>query len=147
MKFQEETFRFIMDEFMDLIDAHKEEACAFGKDVVLDPNWTQYQVLELQGLLRTFTARNKDGRLVGYFIMFVHRHMHYDMQVATNDVVYMDKGYRVHAVKFFQFVEARLRDMGVKIMMFNIKQHVDYRPLAESLDFKLMEYIYFKRFD
>jgi len=145
MIFNVEDLIQIKDEIYPLLEENKKEVCVFGEDIPLDPDWSKYEVLNKAGILHTLTARSK-GRLVGYYLAVVTRHLHYNFLMSDNDVLYMAPEARgILAVEFFKFVENYMREFGVKIMSFSIKPHVDFRGMAEYLGFNLMEYIYMKR--
>ena len=80
----------IKDEVKPLIEKHWQQV-ALNKDIVkLAPDWKQYSLLELAGMMRVYTAR-KDSKLVGYFAVIINKHLHYKNDTfAVCDVLYVD---------------------------------------------------------
>ena len=146
MIFAEETFKEVFEEIQELLKKHKEEIGMFGKDIELDPDWEMYKTLAEAGILNIITMRMR-GHLLGYYISFIVRHLHYNVKVSSNDILYIEKGYRGHALSFFKYIQKNLKVKGIIIMSFNIKPIVDFRTVAEYLGFELLEYTYFKRLD
>lgn len=146
MIFVEETFDEAFDDIQRLLKLHKEEVGMFGTDIPLAPDWVLYKNLAKMGVLNIITMR-KQGKLIGYYISFITRHLHYDFKMSSNDILYIEKKYRGHAMSFFRFIQKHLKSKGIKIMSFSIKPILDFRKVAEYLGFELLEYNYFKRLD
>lgn len=146
IKYQQESFNSIINEIQDLLELHKEELCMFGEDIELSPSWSKYKELDEIGILNIITMR-KDDQLIGYYISIIFRHLHYNFTISCNDILYIVKQYRGHAVAFFRFIQKYLKSKGVKVMSFSIKPILDFRNVAEYLGFELLEYTYFKRLD
>ena len=135
-----ERIQDIKSELMELLLAHKEEVSLFGADIPLDPDWDTYQILEDRGVLSLFTARI-DSRIIGYYAAFITRHLHYNIKIATNDVLYMVPNYRGKALKFFRIVETCLKTEGVQYITFNMKPHVDFSKFAEYMGFPSQNFL------
>jgi predicted N-acetyltransferase YhbS len=92
----------------------------FGdKRVEFGPNVPSYQFLFKAGVLRILTARD-EGQMIAYVIAILHRHMHYKLQVATLDTVYIDPSRRKSKllIRLLDRLEKDLRIAGVeKIVM------------------------------
>jgi hypothetical protein len=144
IKYQQESFDTVIDDIQGLLELHKNELCMFGEDIELNPNWSKYKELDKIGILNIITMR-KNGILIGYYISIIFRHLHYNFTISCNDILYIVKKYRGHAMTFFRFIQKHLEDRGVKVMSFNIKPILDFRNVAEYLGFELLEYTYFKR--
>jgi hypothetical protein len=76
ISFQQESLVTTKEDARPLLEKHWEEI-ALNKDVIkLNPDWDAYADLEDAGILKIFTARS-DGKLIGYFVVFVKAHIHY----------------------------------------------------------------------
>ncbi len=131
ISFARELLCEVVQEVQPLLELHYAEL-TLHKDVIkLDPRWDDYILLERMDRLAIFTARD-EGRLVGYSAFFVNRHMHYsDLVTAQNDVLYLHPDSRrgTTGLRFIDFVEAPLRDMGVRKLVYHIKFSLDWRPI------------------
>lgn len=145
MTFQEESYDEIYNDLQPLIKHQKGETGMFD-DIKLDPNWIMFKKLYEVGFLSILTIR-KDKQLLGYYISFISRHPHYDMLVSENTLLYIVPKYRGVALKFFRFVQKHLKDKGVALMVYSIKEAKDFTPLAKRLGHELLEYKYFMRLD
>jgi hypothetical protein len=147
MTFTRERLSEVQHDLDVLLPLHKDEVCMFGEDIVLDPDWQKYYTFDKLNMLHILTWR-EHGELVGYYITVVYRHLHYDFLVADNDVLFVHPKYRgPDVIKFFRYVDFYLKDLGCKVAITTVKPTIDYRPLAEFLGYKLLEYKYFKRMD
>lgn len=144
MKFQKESFFDLTDEFIELIPRHADDSPPVSGKVAA-PNWNLYKILELQGVLRCYTVRNEEGQLVGYYTVFIQRHFHYDLSVAMCDTLYVEKGYRLHVMKFIKYVETQLRESGVEYVVINVKPMRDFRKMLKRLGYDFVEFSYGKR--
>ena len=147
MNFQQEFLATAYDDIQELLRLHWEEI-ALNKDVIkLNPDWDQYYEAEAAGVLRGFTARD-NGKLVGYFVVMVHRSMHYkDHLFANNDVIFLHPDYRkgFAGIKLIKFATECLREDGVSMLFINTKVHRPFGPVLERLGFNLIENVFSKR--
>lgn len=131
MDFQRETIFDVIEEVQPLLELHYTEL-TLNKDVVkLNPRWDVYTGLESLGAFVVLTAR-EDGKLCGYNAFFLNRHMHYgDFVVAQNDVLFLHPSCRrgTTALRFIDYSEQYLRDMGVQKLTYHIKFSLDWRPI------------------
>ena len=110
IKYSEEKCADVFDEITPLLERHWEEIALNKEKVKLNPDWDLYSKMNEMGLVRTFIARD-NGKLIGYFVVTVHPHMHYkDTIYALNDVIYVDPEYRgsTVAVRLIKHVEKEL---------------------------------------
>lgn len=133
----------VIREQIHLLTDHKDEVCVFP-DVILDPDWDKYDALDKLEMLAVITAR-RNGKVVGYSVNILMRHLHYDFKYAINDIIYMIPPLRGHAMGLLRATERMLTDIEVKFFSLSVKPHIDYRPVLERLGYKLLEYQYFRR--
>jgi hypothetical protein len=143
--FQIEEYADVIDELLPIIKAHYYEVTTFKDVKKLNLNHDVYKMMCEIGMLRITTARDEEGKLVGYCSWFVNKHMHYsDCLVATNDAVYLDPKNRggMVAYKMFRYTMKDLKDRGVKIVAFHMKVQYPFRRLLKSLGAQRTEEIW-----
>lgn len=140
---QNESGMTLHDEILPLIQAHWHEIGAYGEDVPLDPDWQNYAVLEVSGLLHVATAR-VDGKLVGYCVTLVAPHLHYKSTVfAINDLIYVLPEYRGRAgLKLVLHVLREMRQRKAHSYLFHVKPKYDLLPLMKYLKATKLEELY-----
>lgn len=146
MIYQQEFIDDVYEDCQDLIEQHWEEIALNKDKIKLNPNWDAYKQLEGIGAFRIFTARD-EGKLVGYFAVFVEPNLHYqDHLFARNDVIFLQKEYRKGfcGTRLIKFAEKCLKEDGVSVLMINTKTHKDFSPVLERLGFSKTEIIHTK---
>lgn len=144
--YQQEFLENCEKDFRDLIELHWEEIALNKDKIKLNPDWDAYWGLEQGGHLKIFTARD-DGKLVGYFVVIVSRHIHYkDHLFADNDIIYLHKDYRkgFTGIRLIKFVEKCLKEDGISVLKINTKVHQPFDKLMLFLKFGLVERVYTK---
>ena len=144
--YQQEFLETCRDEAEVLIHKHWEEIALNKDKIKLNPDWEMYSLLESSGSLKIFTARS-DGSLIGYFVVFVSKHIHYkDHLFANNDLLFLDENYRkgLTSVKLLKFSEKCLKEDGVSVLTINTKVHKPFDVIMNKLNFTLVERLYSK---
>lgn len=144
--YQVEMFTSIIEELKTIIGQHRKEISVFSEDVApLDPDWGFYRVMESNGRLLTYTARD-NKRLVGYYIAFISRHPHYRVVVSDTDIFYLLPEYRgnLTGYKLIVGAETELEKRGVEIIIFSAKMNKPLEKLAERLGHKPLDIKYFR---
>jgi hypothetical protein len=116
-----------MKELPPLFRRHWREIALNHDRVPLDPNWEQYLQYELAGILHVLTVRYR-GALVGYVFMLVHPHLHYaSTSWAQTDLYWLDPSMRLGwtGVRMFRHVELRMKALGAKVILANMKLHFE----------------------
>lgn len=136
----------IRSEGMDLLKQHWAEVVQFPEHQILDPDWIIYETLEHQNKLWVLTARDR-GRLVGYIVMLLSRHLHYRTIVtATDDIHFLHPDYR-HGLTGYRMIAHTVRAMsalGVRMCMFRTKALNNHGKLFERLGFVPHDVVYAK---
>ena len=146
IEYARERFDDVSDDIPPLLDKHWREIAVNQDKIKLKPIWHKYKQMDADGTIAIFTARD-DGKLVGYFVLFVMQHLHYSDHIfAVNDIVYIDPDYRrgMTAARFFKFCEKELTESGVSVMIVNSKEHAPFGKLLERLGFSFTERVYTK---
>ncbi len=138
MQFQRETLFDVIEEVQPLLELHYEEL-ALRKDVIkLAPRWDIYTELERLGCFVVLTAREGE-ELIGYNAFFLNRHMHYgDFTVAQNDVLFLHPAARrgTAALRFIDWAEPALRELGAQKITYHIKFSLDWRPILHRRGYR-----------
>ena len=144
--FHVERMADMIAEAAPLLEAHWEEIAHNQDKIKLNPDYKQYEIMETMGMLHIVTARD-EGRLVGYCITFLVRHLHYSDHVyAMNDILYVRPENRRGSVgaRLIHFTEERLAELGCSVTNYHIKPEHDFSPLLIKQGYKLTEYQYGK---
>lgn len=145
--FQREKLQDIFDEMLPLFERHWEEI-TFYKDIKLDVNTEAYYEMEDSGRLRIYTAREKDGKLIGYGAYMMRQNIHYKSSYqALQDVLFIDKEKRGFGGKFILWCDNQLKKEGVQVVYQHIKASHNWGKMAERLGYELQDLIYSKRLD
>lgn len=138
----EDVFRDIGETFV----KHHEEVESFSKEVPLDIDRGQFEVLEAAGVLHTVSVRD-DGNLIGYYVSMLTPHPHHKGSLfAVNDILYIAPEYRSSGVAagMISFAEEDLRGIGVTVMSFSMKTAHPFKSLADYLGFEETDIVYSK---
>lgn len=128
-----------------LFEAHWHEIGLDRHRVPLHIDYARYALMERDGGLAAWTARDDDGRLVGYNVFFLHRHLHYASTLyAQNDVIYLDPDRRMGmaGVRLIKTALDGLKLMGVQKVLFHVKTGHDFGAVLERLGLGAVETIY-----
>jgi GNAT superfamily N-acetyltransferase len=134
---------------IDILEAHYEELAPFKHLNRLKPDWGAYATMQERGELLFVTARKKTrpSHLVGYMIMVVRPHLHYqDVLVAVDDIHYLMPNFRGAGwgKKMIAFAEAEAAKMGAKIFSTRCKAKSDHGHIFESMGYELTDLVYIK---
>lgn len=146
MNYQQEFLATVEKDIRPLLERHWKDIAVNKDKIKLNPDWDAYHSLEQDGKLKIFTAREQ-GELVGYFVVIVHRNLHYkDHLFASNDVIFLHPDHRKGrtGIKLVQFSEKCLKEDGVSVLAINTKVHKPFDKLMQFLGFSLVERIYSK---
>ena len=144
--YQQESLVTVKADIIPLLEKHWEEVALNKEKIKLNPDWDAYANLEDAGVLKIFTSR-EDGKLVGYFVVFVKSHIHYkDHLFCYNDVIFVDEEYRkgFTSPRLIKFAEKCLKADGVEVMIVNTKRHKPFDSLLVWLGYKHIENLYSK---
>jgi len=144
--YQQESLVTVKADIIPLLEKHWEEVALNKEKIKLNPDWDAYANLEDAGVLKIFTAR-ADGKLIGYFVVFVKSHIHYkDHLFCYNDLIFIDEEYRkgFTSSRLIKFAEKCLKADGVEVMIVNTKMHKPFDSLLVWLGYKHIENLYSK---
>jgi GNAT superfamily N-acetyltransferase len=144
--FQTERWKDIEPEMLSLAQRHWDEM-PFDKEIPLSIALGTYRGLDDDSRLHITSARS-EGRLVGYFVLFLNLHPHYQILTAAMDVYFLAPEVRKGnaGLKLFAAAEKALVDRGAKLLLATARLD---RPGAglvfERLGWKKSRVVYEKR--
>lgn len=144
--FQRETCESFFEEALPLLQDHYEEI-AWNKDKIpLAVDVEAYRKMEAAGILVPFSLRTHDEEMIAYAVYFVRTNPHYARTLfAMNDVVYMKPEYRGGVgSRFLEKCERELKELGVQVITYHIKDAYDWSPAILRQGFEKMETLYQK---
>ena len=145
--FKQEKAQECFDEALPLLKEHWEEIAHF-KDIPLEPDYEFYAAAENAGILRTYTARNEEGILVGYAVYVVRNNIHYKSSIqALQDILFISKSYRGMGGRFILWCDEQLKADGVQAVYHHVKTAHNFGRLLERLGYNLVDLIYCRRLD
>lgn len=100
--------------------AIKGETCAFygERDISIDPDTDQYQILAQKNLLLIVTLRD-EGLLRGYAVGVLYKSLHHrNITVGGGDTLYIDPGYRSYTAVVIEKFENEMKSRGAVIIGF-----------------------------
>lgn len=113
-----------------LLEKNWHEIAHYKNEIQLKPNWDELYRLDTIGKLFVLTLR-KDHELIGYAAFVINRHLHYDILVAFNDIIYIDPIYRKGNFGKELVIQSEIyaKTLGCKKIQFHIKPHLDWSPV------------------
>jgi hypothetical protein len=127
-------------------DHHKE--LSVTKGFPLNPDYKVYEEANNRNSLKIALCL-KDDEIIGYIVYFVGINLHYkSCLLATEDIYYLKPEYRkgLIGVKMFVFAENYLKSIGVNMVRYSTKTHLDNSKLFEFLGCNFVEKVYTKEF-
>ena len=144
--YQEERVADVWADLQALLTAHWKEIALYQDRMPLDVDYETYVALEARQQLFVLTVR-VDEELAGYFVAFIHPHLHYRRTlVAQSDVYYIKPLFRTGWFPFglFREAERRLKARGVQVLTINTKLKADVGVLLRRLGLTPVESLYSK---
>lgn len=137
------TVEECFDDVQELLQNHYEEL-SVTKQYKLNPDYEVYK--QNSGRIKIVICED-DGVTVGYIVFFVSPHLHYkDCLMAVEDIYYLKPEYRKGStgIKMFRFAEIYLKSVGVNMVKYSTKTHLDNSKIFEYLDYKFIEKVFIK---
>lgn len=113
----------------------------------LNPDLGIYKTCNERGVLRIFTARQKNS-LIGYQVFFVGPHPHHRESIqAQQDILFVSPSARVglNGYRFIKWCADELRKEGVQIVHQRISAHHDFGPMLKRMGYELEDLTYSKQ--
>ena len=100
------------DELYPLAQAHQASTKSYRRHEPFNPDKTRYIQYNEMGYFHLITARD-GGKLVGYFGVYVTKSMHSQLNICTEDTLYLHPDYRQGrlAVRIIRYVEKYLQNL------------------------------------
>lgn len=147
MKYAKEFFADVIEEIKPLLERHWHEIALNKDKIPFDPDYDKYEVLEEEGILDIFTARDDEDTLCGYCITFTIPHLHYKTTIASNvDILFVTPEHRgkMTGVRLIAFTEQQLKEQGTDLLMHHVKLAHDFSPILLRQGYAEQERIFGK---
>lgn len=143
--FQQERAQDCFKEAMPLLMEHWNEIAHY-KDIPLEPDFELYEKIENLGIIRCYTARNDEKKLIGYAVFFVRSNPHYKSSIqASQDILFISKNNRGMGGRFIKWCDEQLKAEGIAVVYHHIKAAHNFGPLLERFGYELVDLIYSRR--
>jgi hypothetical protein len=136
------------DEISKMFEKHYEEL-SVTKSFKLNPDYNVYWEADKRKTLRVILCKD-DNKIIGYIVYFIGLNLHYkDCLLATEDIYYLEPKYRKGLIgpKMFIFAEKYLKSIGVDMIKYSTKTHLDNSKLFEFLGCEFIEKVFIKKLD
>lgn len=137
IQFKIEPVLSVRSEMETLLLDHYEELTLNKSVVKLNPDWEEYNRLEISNKFTLITVR-LETNLIGYIAFFIKPHIHYkDLIVASNDVLYLKKEYRLGmtGVRMLKYAEQTVKELGADKITWHVKHSSDFRPILHRMGY------------
>jgi GNAT superfamily N-acetyltransferase len=136
-----------LEQTKDLLYMHWEELALNKTKIYLNPDVEKYVALQQTNCMFNIVVY-KDDVVVGYSVIFLTPHMHYqDHKYANVDVMYVHPEYRQSTIgaRLLVATEQLAKDNGASVILHHAKPYVPMiiKPL-EKLNYQLYELMYGK---
>lgn len=146
---REEYSPGLVAEFEPLLREHWREVAHYA-DLPLLPQWERYTALAAAGVMRVFTAR-LGGALIGYSVHVVTPSLHYTVQTASEDILFVLPAHRHGTLgsRLIAVADEQLRAEGVVLSMRHVKfrPDLDYSRVLERMGYERIDQILGRRLD
>ena len=144
MIYAEEKFQDWFKDAVPLVVANSKEIDIFGQQLDLDLE--AYVSMDMHDLIKSFTVRDDDGKLVGYCLFYIYNHTHFkEMKVAKQDVIYVDPKYRTCGIKLLRYTEKELKSHGIDLIIQAAPKISRLGGVLKRLGYEEMETLYTRR--
>lgn len=146
MKFAVEPLAQCWDEMIALAALHWKETEGYRHGQPFAPKLERYKQYDDMGWYFEGTARDDDGKLVGYCGMYIVPSMHSQCQIAVEDSLFIVPEHRKgrNAIRFIKFLEDECRRRGVVEISITAKNE-GVGKILQYLDFSLTAWQYSKQ--
>lgn len=111
------------DEVYALAKLHHDGTQSYRRHEPFLPSRDRYVSYNELGYFHLITARS-DGKLVGYFGVYITPSMHSQLLMATEDTFFIHPDYRQGrlAIRMLKYIESYCRNAGVHELLFSCEQ-------------------------
>ena len=139
--FSKEPFQVVEDNFH-LIQQHWDEVVKDSRP--LEPDWEMFRSMEKIGALVSYVVR-KENEVVGYTVFLLQPNTHSkSVKTAFCDAVFLRKDCRQNGLgqSFISYCDEELEKLGVQMILWHVKPHVDYSGALKSIGYKHFATVY-----
>lgn len=121
--FAVERIEHVVNEVKPLHEAHWKETESYRHSLPLNVDYEYMINAEQSGRFLLFTLRAPNHELVGNCMMYLTRSTHTKKWIAEEDTIFLRKDHRKGrlGIKFIQYVERVMRDLGITEIRVTVK--------------------------
>lgn len=137
----------VVEQNKNLISDHWKEIVSDDSGRELDVDWNTFHLFEKAGRLVTIVAMD-DGFVAGYAVFIIQPHFHAKKTIcAHNDALFLRKESRKGraGAMLIKKSEEILKSKGIDLIMWHVKQTVDFSPILLKSGYYKHETIYAKK--
>lgn len=132
-----------------LFELHRDELTTNKELMKLSPDWQAYATLNAMGKLLVVTAWEcgpHEPELVAYSVNVMTRHLHYDLLVCQNDVLYLSPAHRGSrtGVRLIQRTEHEAKVEGAQLMLWHAKPDTTLDRILPRIGCRMQDIVYSK---
>lgn len=143
--FTSERVAAVWPELSPLSQQHWAEVTLYP-DIPLDPNIELYERMDAAGVIRVFTARDGDGKLVGYSVFFVAPDIRCRGSLqATMEILFILPEHRGFGKEFIEWCDEQLRDEKVQVIIQHVDMAFDFSPVFVRLGYTWAQKVFTRR--
>lgn len=142
VKYQRERLASVKDDILPLLKQDWDEIQHDKDKIPLDPNWELYQAVEDATVLRIYTARTQEDKLVGYIVFILTPSMHSrSLTLAVCDILFLTKSRRkgMTGVRLMRFAEQEMIAEGVRWFQITTTESHPIDPVMKRLGYRKTE--------
>lgn len=144
LSFARETWKGFRAEAAPLFELHWREIARSKSLLRLDPYDHLYALLEQYERLAVITARH-EGRLVGYFVWFLGKHLHYqEVLMADEDIHFLLPQFRrgLNGYNLIKYAIEMVKPLGIRYFQVREKQGHEHPAIMRRLGLKPTDVTY-----
>ncbi len=124
---------FDSKEFKELANEYWTEAQTLN--IQAKPSRELYEILERGGRLKSAGLFTDSDKLAGFVVIVITPHLHYSIEIAHVDSLWLSKDYRKgqHGLKLLKEAEAIAREFGCPVINFSCPAGSRQEKLFEKL--------------
>lgn len=137
----------IFRELAPMLQEHMDEINKVYHVDKIEPSWQVYKRLFEMGRLVCVTARleHDEKEIVGYTTTIVTKHLHYNILVGHNDIIFLKPEFRGHGRDLVKFTMKALKNRNIEYFSLAMKPHLDFSPMLKRMGYELFETHYIRR--
>ena len=120
----------------------------FTEEVITIPLAPDYEQYLKSKMVKSYSVRDGDGKLVGYSVYVLKSHPHYKNSLwAVQDIIYIDPARRGYGMFLIKWCDEQLKLLGVQVVSHHVKVSNDWSKALIRMGYDFQDKILTKRLD